>query len=579
MGQGKDLTFADVDFVALPQGRDGEEVGVAFPRSDREAETLRSAYEHGADSAVRELFGVADGNRRFSVVVHFHDGRFTVRDRSGVSHQLTEDQMAKLLLSAGRPGPAWDQQMSLLWLSCELGSLSSSTASGRLRELLKGEVGEQRAPRGRPELFATGGLRLNGDPAITRLGEPEYPHHESPQPDAGVHEGDSVVMASDADPEQVSDDSHDITAPQVTTPIDPDSASSSSAASAASSASVTSEARPSGLEPAAPTRTPSPVQVGEGVPSGTDNGDRPRISEPSDPSGPAAEAPAPRMLSDQAAQSAAYARPAQRSSRDTILAGRPSVRTPIPGGLRSAATQAQAALEQLLRRRDRSFKQFPCPSARLPGSGIARDYNKKNPKGPVKTWGSASWVIAINSQRNEPGTTFLRNCIEASRAFLATWFGVPTAAAGIDGDYPAIEQGSTDRTSEWLETGWRLFEPSGMRTTWTDVERRLQQAGPGSAAIVSFIRQGMEVPEGFSTIPAHSVNAVNYKGTIYWIDAQNGIISRKPLYDSTSDFMAIVLDRDFEPFDPPNPQVDPELAGVMNLASPPSWHSPEPGSQ
>lgn len=179
------------------------------------------------------------------------------------------------------------------------------------------------------------------------------------------------------------------------------------------------------------------------------------------------------------------------------------------------------------------------------------------------TYDSAEWVKGVNSSREQPDGRFLRNCVDACRAFLSSWYGKPKVAAAVSSaDKKVLEDNGNETTAGWLETTWRTSEDKNgeqVTPTWSDVEERLRRSGHGSAAIVAFERWSTTLKE----YVGHSVNAVNYRDTIYWVDPQKGRISTEPMYEAKSDFMAIVLDSNLQPVDPPPPLVDPDLAAAM----------------
>ncbi|PPK71205.1 toxin glutamine deamidase domain-containing protein [Actinokineospora auranticolor] len=213
-----------------------------------------------------------------------------------------------------------------------------------------------------------------------------------------------------------------------------------------------------------------------------------------------------------------------------------------PGGLDPASTAAEQRLANSFPQENGQPQQFPDPSAHLPGAGLAHWLNAKSPKGPAaNTYGTADWVANINSQRDEPGTAFLRNCIDAARAFLKSWYGRPTAAAGVHDPAPGLESDGGGKTKQWLETEWRTSE-NGRGPTWSDIEARLKSAGHGAVAIVIFDR---------GTI--HAVNGVNHNGNVYWVDPQMGHISKKPLYEMQGPAESITLNAQFQPVDEPPP--------------------------
>ncbi|WP_030542457.1 toxin glutamine deamidase domain-containing protein [Streptomyces albus] len=249
---------------------------------------------------------------------------------------------------------------------------------------------------------------------------------------------------------------------------------------------------------------------------------------------------------DLASQPAA---PAQAGQSGPVLPPLEGVRDYARSGLKPADPKAQQQLEKsFTTRSDGSFERFADPTRFFPLAGLAQAVNKANPKGPMATsGGAADWVKNINSQRDDdPG--FRRNCVDAARSFLASWDGRPTAAAGVAGE--GVEEGGNDRTAAWLGTRWRTSEVAEAEEgaeaggVWSAVEGRLKSGGHGSSAIVVFKRTETEL--------VHAVNAVNYKGKVYWVDAQMGRISKTPMYNGSL-FMTISLSPTFEAIDEPPP--------------------------
>ncbi|WP_433261722.1 toxin glutamine deamidase domain-containing protein [Actinosynnema sp. CS-041913] len=207
-----------------------------------------------------------------------------------------------------------------------------------------------------------------------------------------------------------------------------------------------------------------------------------------------------------------------------------------PGGLVPASPEAQSGLEaKFPKTKSGEHKKFPKP---YKGANI-----------PFMKLDPADWLAALNSQYDED-PRFRSNCQDATRAFLASWFGNPKAASGVfdrheDGT-PGIESNGAQATQKWLGAPWRASEDSpdgGRYSTPADVKARLSGAGPGSAAMVVFRPEGRQYN--------HAVNAVNYKGSIFWIDPQNRKISREFDFQAASLMMIVVKGSDFEPVDAP----------------------------
>ncbi|MET8115976.1 hypothetical protein [Streptomyces prasinus] len=104
---------------------------------------------------------------------------------------------------------------------------------------------------------------------------------------------------------------------------------------------------------------------------------------------------------------------------------------------------------------------------------LAQRLDKHDPKGPLaSSGGAADWVKGINSRRDEEGGAYRRNCIDATRSFLASWSGNPTAA-GIKGT--GVEDGGPDWTKAWLNTNWKTSE-AGLDEQVQDVWGRSRSA-------------------------------------------------------------------------------------------------------
>ncbi|GAA1959341.1 toxin glutamine deamidase domain-containing protein [Kitasatospora viridis] len=209
--------------------------------------------------------------------------------------------------------------------------------------------------------------------------------------------------------------------------------------------------------------------------------------------------------------------------------GLDAVRGPLlngkPGGLRPIPDLYQQNLESALPRNpDGSFQVHPDPTT--------------------------GWV----SQQNGPGIFYpgrANNCADATRAFLETWYGNPRVAAGRtldlgpDGrlDPAAPENNSVRNQSRWAgvpETvaGWNT-------DGYNRVARDLLAGGHGSSAAV-----GVFWPDG----GGHAFAAVNYQGTIYWVDPQGNIVSNLPIHPGAGQVNYIPLGPDRKPLAHPEPR-------------------------
>ncbi len=138
------------------------------------------------------------------------------------------------------------------------------------------------------------------------------------------------------------------------------------------------------------------------------------------------------------------------------------------------------------------------------------------PPGPIVSHREApfespeTWVRDLNG--GGPGCAPGRrvNCIDTTRAAEANWRGQDAVAAPLG----QPERGGT--------TAQRLEDWSGGHlgpTTSPGIERRLQELGPGSSAMIVTT---------WDSSGAHAFNAVNDGGVVKWVDAQAGSTSRWP---------------------------------------------------
>jgi hypothetical protein len=134
-------------------------------------------------------------------------------------------------------------------------------------------------------------------------------------------------------------------------------------------------------------------------------------------------------------------------------------------------------------------------------------------------WVSAPAVLARHSNPAEfaewsndggvavPGRDV--NCVNCAMAVESNWRGHPLVSAAR-----ATRAGEPSRERLPAYYG-KPFEPS----QFTDIESRLTMAGPGSSAI---IRVRWDDGSG-GDAGGHCFNAVNYQGTVYFIDGQRGV--------------------------------------------------------
>ncbi|MEV1084345.1 toxin glutamine deamidase domain-containing protein [Streptomyces sp. NPDC050211] len=165
------------------------------------------------------------------------------------------------------------------------------------------------------------------------------------------------------------------------------------------------------------------------------------------------------------------------------------------------------------------------------------------------------WTQLQNDGGNEvPGRS--NNCADCSRSFLETWYGDPQVSAPrtLDTD----EHGNPDPWSpednananqiRWTGAAHTYAGPGNDPDTANRIASVLQQAGPGSAAIVQ-----VDWPGG----GGHAFNAVNHNGNIIWIDTQSGEVSHDPLHlDNAAHVWHIPLDADRNPIDLTQPAAE-----------------------
>jgi len=120
------------------------------------------------------------------------------------------------------------------------------------------------------------------------------------------------------------------------------------------------------------------------------------------------------------------------------------------------------------------------------------------------------WVRDINFDRTLPGRD--NNCGECARAVFSTWYGQPITAA-------AISDPNSDGEGDSRMTEWAGRAPA--RAALAEIERRLEQLGSGSSAIVG-------CDWAWPRAGGHWFNAVNDAGTVKVIDGQKGEVEPWP---------------------------------------------------
>lgn len=162
------------------------------------------------------------------------------------------------------------------------------------------------------------------------------------------------------------------------------------------------------------------------------------------------------------------------------------------------------------------------------------------------------WTQLQNDGGNTvPGRS--NNCADCSRSFLETWYGNPQVSAprtvdlDENGNHNPFtpEDNANDNQIRWTGAAHAYAGPGGDPNTANNIAATLQQAGPGSAAIVQ-----VDWPGG----GGHAFNVVNHDGNIVWIDTQSGEVSNQPLHiDQAEHVWHIPLDADRNPIDTSQP--------------------------
>ncbi|MER6424194.1 toxin glutamine deamidase domain-containing protein [Streptomyces sp. NPDC001137] len=152
---------------------------------------------------------------------------------------------------------------------------------------------------------------------------------------------------------------------------------------------------------------------------------------------------------------------------------------------------------------------------------------------------------------NVPGRS--NNCADCSRSFLETWYGNPQVSAPRTLDLDehgkpnlwSPEHNANDNQIRWAGAAHTYAGPGGDPNTANNIADTLQQAGPGSAAIVQVDWLGGG---------GHAFNVVNHNGNIVWVDTQSGDVSHAPLHiDQATHVWHIPLDADGHPIDTSQP--------------------------
>jgi hypothetical protein len=144
----------------------------------------------------------------------------------------------------------------------------------------------------------------------------------------------------------------------------------------------------------------------------------------------------------------------------------------------------------------------------------------------------------------------INNCADCARAFITSWFGKPTAAMprrvvpGSNLDERGKAETAVLATNDLFAGGFSKWEGWNADSAAQRVAQRLLAAGPGSASMVMVNWPVIDPVTGqWSTDPvtgaylnqgAHQFNAVNFEGTILWVDMQSNVISLNPLYPTSA---------------------------------------------
>ncbi|MCO5994116.1 toxin glutamine deamidase domain-containing protein [Actinoallomurus rhizosphaericola] len=225
-----------------------------------------------------------------------------------------------------------------------------------------------------------------------------------------------------------------------------------------------------------------------------------------------------------------------------------------PGQLGYPEEGVQERLERVFPRDGRgAFRQFPDPrSTAYSMAGGIRWLNRREIHNTFFTAsGSSDWIQAINGNLTNVG--YRANCVDVARSVLESWAGRPTVAApvsvGQDGA-PVTETDGILWTSTWLGAQLRAPEDTagrrvGANEAWEAIAGHLRAHGHGSSALV-FFRPSGAAREQFVAATAHAVVGLNYQGTVYWVDAQWGRVSHRPLYEGEL-FQSVEFDPQFRP--------------------------------
>jgi ppGpp synthetase/RelA/SpoT-type nucleotidyltranferase len=201
------------------------------------------------------------------------------------------------------------------------------------------------------------------------------------------------------------------------------------------------------------------------------------------------------------------------------------------------------------------------------------------------------WVGTVNDggPRADPGRG--NNCVDCTRAGLATYYGDPHASAAryfelnehglqnMNG-----EVGGIQNMESW--TGARYSPDGNGAAGLQSVEAKVRAAGPGSSAAVVVEwpwhqdrNSGQMVPSG-----SHQIAIINDGGTVKWVDFQSRAISETFPGGDVQSVTSIVLDANRNPIvpavhiDPATGTLVPDRPGPVQYEpqQPPPFTPPQP---
>ncbi|MEU8682451.1 toxin glutamine deamidase domain-containing protein [Streptomyces sp. NPDC048611] len=139
------------------------------------------------------------------------------------------------------------------------------------------------------------------------------------------------------------------------------------------------------------------------------------------------------------------------------------------------------------------------------------------------------------------------NCADCSRSYLETWYGNPQVSAPRmqDGDFG--ERDGEDNIQRWL--GAEFQHAGDDALAYSRVAEDLRNAGHGAAAIVWV---GYVDSDG-DPFSSHLFNAVNYHGSVVWVDTQSREVMNRPINTAdVGEVWHLPLDAEAQPLYPPS---------------------------